>query len=122
MAKTLIVGATGHLGQEMVKACKTQGNEVHALVRPATRGDATKMKTLQAAGVTIHEGDLKDYTNGFFSYWVFSLGDLTKLGGGKLPPAEVNVYGEGNVKGSFVGLPDIAAVTMRALNDPKMQN
>jgi uncharacterized protein YbjT (DUF2867 family) len=203
MAKTLIVGATGHLGQEMVKACKTQGHEVHALVRPATRGDATKMKSLQAVGATIHEGDLKDYgslakackavdnvisviggfqigdegplvkavkeaavkrfipsdygldpaaagpgscvlfdtklaihtsikesaipytfvhTNGFFSYWVFSLGDLTKLGGGKLPPAEVNVYGDGNVKGSFVSLPDIAVVTVRALNDPNMQN
>src|SRR5438128_6248219 len=187
----------------MVKACKKQGNEVHALVRPATRGDATKMKTLEAVGATIHEGDLKDYgslvkackavdnvisvigsfqigeegplvnavkeagvkrfipsdygldpaaagpgscvlfdgksaihksikesaipytfvhTSGFFSYWVFSLGDLTKLGGGKLPPAEVNVYGEGNVKGSFVGLPDIAAVTVRALNDSKMHN
>ena len=53
---------------------------------------------------------------------MFSLGDLTKLGGGKLPPTEVNVYGDGNVKGSFVSLPDIAAVTVRALSDPKMQN
>jgi phenylcoumaran benzylic ether reductase len=203
MPKTLIVGATGHLGQQMLDACKKQGHEVHALVRPATRDDATKMKSLQAIGATIHEGDLKDYsslvkackaadnvisvigsfqigeegplvkavkeaavkrfipsdygldpaaagpgscvlfdaksaihksikesaipytfvhTNGFFSYWVFTLGDLTKLGGGKLPPTEVNVYGDGNVKGSFVSLPDIAAVTVRALSDPKMQN
>jgi uncharacterized protein YbjT (DUF2867 family) len=34
MAKTLIVGATGHLGQEVVKACAAAGNEIHALVRP----------------------------------------------------------------------------------------
>src|SRR5687767_3486801 len=58
MPKTLIVGATGHLGQELVKACKAQGNEVHALVRPATRKDAPRMKPLDAAGATIHEGDL----------------------------------------------------------------
>jgi phenylcoumaran benzylic ether reductase len=61
MPKTLIVGATGHLGQQMLDACKKQGHEVHALVRPATRDDATKMKSLQAIGATIHEGDLKDY-------------------------------------------------------------
>jgi uncharacterized protein YbjT (DUF2867 family) len=143
MAKTLIVGATGHLGQEMVKACKKQGNEVHALVRPATRGDATKMKDYgldpAAAGPrscvlfdgksAIHKSIKESaipytfvHANGFFSYWVFTLGDLTKLGSGKLPTAEVNVYGEGNIKGSFVSLPDIAAVTVRALNDSKMQN
>ena len=61
MAKTLIVGATGHLGHEILDACKKQGHEVHALVRPATRGDATRIKSLQAVGATIHEGDLKDY-------------------------------------------------------------
>jgi len=203
MAKTLIVGATGHLGQEMVKACAAAGNEIHALVRPETKKDAKKMKGLEAARATLHEGDLKRYdsllaacktvdtvvstiggtqigdeqaliqavkeagvkrfipsdfgldpaatgpnscvlfdakammhqaikqasipytfvhANGFFSYWVRTLGDLTKLMGDALPPAEVNVYGDGNVKGSFVSIADIAAVTARALNDSKMQN
>jgi uncharacterized protein YbjT (DUF2867 family) len=203
MAKTLIVGATGHLGQEMVKACAAAGNAIHALVRPETRKDTTKMKGLQAAKATIHEGDLKRYdsllaackavdyvvstvggmeigdepalikavkeagvkrfipsdfgldpaatgpnscvlfdakasmhkaikqasipytfvhANGFFSYWVRTLGDLTKLMGDTLPPAEVNIYGDGNVKGSFASVADIATVTARALNDPKMQN
>jgi uncharacterized protein YbjT (DUF2867 family) len=57
MARILIVGATGDLGQELVKACKKQGNEVHALVRSGTRRDPTKMKPLEAAGATVHEGE-----------------------------------------------------------------
>jgi uncharacterized protein YbjT (DUF2867 family) len=203
MAKTLIVGATGHLGQEMVKACAAAGNEIHALVRPETKNDAKKMKGLEAARATLHEGDLTRYdsllaackavdnvvstvggmqigdeqalikavkeagvkrfipsdfgldpaatgpnscvlfdakammhqaikqasipytfvhANGFFSYWVRTLGDLTKLMGDTLPPAELNVYGDGNVKGSFASIADIATVTARALNDAKMQN
>src|SRR5712692_6649174 len=61
MAKTLIVGATGLLGRELVTACKARGDAVHALVRPATRSDAAKMKPLQSAGATVHEGDVKDY-------------------------------------------------------------
>lgn len=201
MVKTLIVGATGLLGKEMLIACKKQGNDVHALVRPATRLDSEKMKPLEAVGATIHEGDLKDYdsllkackavdnvisvvnwqsgdertlvravkdadvkrfipsafgldfdmaapgsclvfdnfsavyksiqaaripytlvhANGFFNYWVSTLGDMTKLGK-ELPPTEVNVYGDGNVKGVFVSESDVASVTVRALNDPKMQD
>jgi uncharacterized protein YbjT (DUF2867 family) len=202
MARILVVGATGHLGGELVKACQQQGKDVHALVRPATRKDPAKMKPLQAAGATIHEGDLADYdslvracravdtvisavgglqigdegplvkaakeagvqrfvpsdfgldpvaagpgscllfdakaavqqsvkeagipytfihSNGFFTYWAFSLGDLTRLGG-PVPPDEVNVYGDGNVMGALTSLPDIAKVTVRAVDDPRMQN
>jgi len=202
MARILIVGATGHLGQELVAACQRQSAEVHALVRPAARRDPAKMKSLQAAGATIHEGDLTDegsllracravdvvisavggmqigdeaalvkaakeagvqrfvpsgfgldpaaagsgscglfdakaavqksveksaipytfiHSNGFFSYWVFSLGDLTRLGG-KLPPDEVNVYGDGNVQGVFTSLPDVATIAVRAVHDPRMRN
>jgi len=202
MAKTLIVGATGPLGREMVKACMKHGHEIHALVRPATRRDSARMALLEAAGATIHEGDLNEYnslakackavdsvisafhvargdertlvravkdagvkrfvpsagfgldfsvvapgscapldmkraiyesikaaripytivhTNGFFTSWVFTLGDLTRLGG-ELPPAEVNVYGDGNVKGAFVSEPDVATVTVRALSDPTMRD
>jgi phenylcoumaran benzylic ether reductase len=203
MAKTLIVGATGHLGQEMVKACAAAGNEIHALVRPETRNDPNKMKGLKAAKATLHDGDLKRYdtllaackavdnvvstiggtdigeeptlikavkeakvkrfipsdfgldpaatgpgscvlfdakaamhqaikaasipytfvhSNGFFSYWVRTLGDLTKLMGSALPPSDVNIYGDGTVKGAFASIADIATVTARALNDPNMQN
>jgi uncharacterized protein YbjT (DUF2867 family) len=202
MARILIVGATGHLGRELIKACPQQGHEAHALVRPATRRDLAKMELLRAAGASIHEGDLADYesllracrsvdivisavgglqigdegalvkavkeagvqrfvpsdfgldptaagpgscvlfdakaavqkavkasgipytfihSNGFFTYWAFSLGDLTRLGG-KLPPDEVNIYGDGNVMGALTSVPDVATVTVRAVNDPRMLN
>src|SRR6266850_1670373 len=61
MARILVVGATGHLGRELVKACQQQGHDTHALVRPATRRDPAKMELLRAAGATLHEGDLADY-------------------------------------------------------------
>jgi uncharacterized protein YbjT (DUF2867 family) len=202
MARILIVGATGHLGRELVKACRKQGHEAHALVRPATRQDPAKMQPLQAAGATIHEGNLADrdslvracravdivisavgglqlgdqgtlveavkeagvqrfvpsdfgldpaasgpgscllfdakavvqqtvkasgipytriHSNGFFTYWAASLGDLTRLGG-TLPPDEVNVYGDGNVMGALTSLPDVAMVTVRAAMDPRMRD
>jgi hypothetical protein len=46
---------------------------------------------------------------------------MTRLGG-DLPLEEVNLYGDGNVKGSIVSRPDIASVTIRALNDPTLQD
>ena len=58
------------------------------------------------------------YTNGFFSTWVATLGDLTRFGSASLPPDEVTLYGDGNVPATFVSEKDIAAVTMRALEDP----
>jgi uncharacterized protein YbjT (DUF2867 family) len=61
------------------------------------------------------------HANAFFSYWAFSLGDITRLGG-KIPPDEVNVYGDGNVMGALNSVPDIATVTVRAVHDPRMRN
>lgn len=58
------------------------------------------------------------YTNGFFSTWVATLGDLTRFGSASLPPDEVTLYGDGNVAATFASEKDIAAVTMRALEDP----
>jgi uncharacterized protein YbjT (DUF2867 family) len=58
------------------------------------------------------------YTNGFFSTWVATLGDLMRFGSSPLPPEEVTLYGDGNVPATFVSEKDIAAVTLRALNDP----
>ena len=202
MARILVVGATGHLGRELVKACSQQGHEAHALVRPATRKDPAKMQLLTAAGAIVHEGDLTNddsllracrsadivisavgglqigdegalveavkeagvqrfvpsdfgldpaaagpgscvlfdakaavhkavkaagipytfiHSNGFFSYWANSLGDLTRLGG-KVPPDEVSVYGDGNVAGALTSVPDVAKVTVRAVSDPRMRN
>ena len=202
MTRILIVGSTGQLGQELVTACRQQGADVHALVRPATLRDEARMRPLRDASATIHEGDLADegsllracravdvvisavggmqvtdqanlvravkdagvqrfvpsdfgldpaaagarscalfdakkavqesvkaagipytfvHSNGFFSYWAFSLGDLSRLGG-TLPPDEVNVYGDGNVMGALTSVPDIATVTVRAVHDPRMRN
>ncbi|RVB25986.1 NmrA family protein, partial [Mesorhizobium sp. M7A.F.Ca.CA.002.10.1.1] len=59
------------------------------------------------------------YTNGFFSTWVATLGDLMRFGSSPLPPDEVTLYGGGDVPATFVSEKDIAAVTLRALNDPK---
>ncbi|MER9587003.1 NmrA family NAD(P)-binding protein [Mesorhizobium sp. M0276] len=58
------------------------------------------------------------YTNGFFSTWVATLGDLMRFGSSPLPPEELTLYGNGNVPATFVSEKDIAAVTLRALNDP----
>ncbi|TSE11698.1 NAD-dependent epimerase/dehydratase family protein [Mesorhizobium intechi] len=58
------------------------------------------------------------YTNGFFSTWVATLGDLTRFGSTPLPPDEVTLYGDGTVPATFVSEKDIAAITMRALEDP----
>lgn len=58
------------------------------------------------------------YTNGFFSTWVATLGDLTRFGSAPLPPDEVTLYGDGTVPATFVSEKDIAAVTLRALEDP----
>jgi uncharacterized protein YbjT (DUF2867 family) len=61
------------------------------------------------------------HANGFFSYWAFSLGDITRLGG-KVPPDEVNVYGDGSVMGAMNSVADIAKVTVRAVHDPRLRN
>lgn len=201
MVRTLVVGATGLVGKEMVKAARRHGHEVHALVRPATRADQDKMSVLAASGTVLHEGDLAnleslvaacrevdnvistinwlsgdervlveaasiagvrrfipsaygaDFTmttpgativfdnwnavqqaveatrlphtyvhaNGFFRFWVATLGDMTRLGG-STPPTEVNLYGDGNTKGAFVSEADVATVTLRALDDPQAEN
>ena len=60
-------------------------------------------------------------TEEFFSYWAFSLGDLTGLGG-TLLPEEVNVYGDGSVMGALTSVPDVTKVTVRAVNDTRMQD
>lgn len=201
MVRTLIVGATGLVGQEMVNAARRHGHDVHALVRHATRADQNKMRVLAAAGATVHDGELADldslvaacrqadnvisainwlsgderilveaariagvkrfipsaygadftmttpcstivldtwaavrqaveaaglphtyvHTNGFFSFWISTLGDMTRLGG-STPPTEVNLYGDGDTKGGFVSEADIAEVTLRALDDPQAEN
>src|SRR5689334_12284331 len=60
MARILVVGATGHLGRELVAACRQLGHEPHALVRPSARRDPARMAPLEAARATLHEGDLAD--------------------------------------------------------------
>jgi uncharacterized protein YbjT (DUF2867 family) len=56
--KTLLVGATGLLGPEICQRLTAAGGQVRALVRPTS--DAGKRAALQAMGVELVEGDLKD--------------------------------------------------------------
>ena len=56
--KTLLVGATGLLGPEICQRLTAAGRHVRALVRPMAA--AGKRAALQAMGVALVEGDLKD--------------------------------------------------------------
>ncbi|MER8807051.1 NmrA family NAD(P)-binding protein [Mesorhizobium australicum] len=86
----------------------------------AAPGSIEPLDIKRAVFDAVREADLPYtviYTNGFFSTWVATLGDLTRFGSSPLPPDEVTLYGEGNVPATFVSEKDIAAVTMRALED-----
>ena len=61
MTKVLVVGATGLVGSNLVKACRERGNEVRALVRPETMADKTKTSSLRTSGATIFEGSLENF-------------------------------------------------------------
>ncbi|TPK89477.1 NmrA family NAD(P)-binding protein [Mesorhizobium sp. B2-4-17] len=87
----------------------------------AAPGSIEPLDLKRAVFDAIREADLPYtviYTNGFFSTWVATLGDLTRFGSTPLPPDEVTLYRDGNVPATFVSEKDIAAVTMRALEDP----
>ncbi|AZO53757.1 MULTISPECIES: NmrA family NAD(P)-binding protein [unclassified Mesorhizobium] len=87
----------------------------------AAPGSIEPLDLKRAVFDAVREADLPYtviYTNGFFSTWVATLGDLTRFGSSPLPPDEVTLYGDGNVPATFVSEKDIAAVTMRALEDP----
>ena len=57
MKKVLITGATGFIGQHIVKANVAKGNRVRALVLPGDAGEAG----LKAQGVEVINGDIRDY-------------------------------------------------------------
>ncbi|TPM06547.1 NAD-dependent epimerase/dehydratase family protein [Mesorhizobium sp. B2-3-11] len=87
----------------------------------AAPGSIEPLDIKRAVFDAVREADLPYtviYTNGFFSTWVATLGDLTRFGSSPLPPDEVTLYGDGNVPATFVSEKDIAAVTLRALEDP----
>ncbi|TVU22306.1 hypothetical protein EJB05_31991 [Eragrostis curvula] len=59
--------------------------------------------------------------NGFAETYLPSIGDVTAVGGG--PPAnKITVLGDGNAKGVFMVEEDIAAYTMRAVDDERTLN
>ena len=197
--KILIVGATGLVGGNLVQACKAEGIEIHALVRPQSLTDSSKVDPLRANGATIHEGSLEDYdsllkacsevevvisaaggmqislqpslvkagveagvkrfipsdyggdpkvtergssmlfdaksaihkvvkeanlnytfvhANLTFEAWLYGLGQI----GLPSPPEEVQLYGNGSVKGALVSVADTARVTVAAADDPRTLN
>ena len=58
------------------------------------------------------------HANGFFEYWVYSLGEVGLFA----PPAEVRLYGEGRVKAALASVADVARVTAAAVDDPRTEN
>lgn len=58
MATTLVIGATGVLGREVVGRLRAEGRTVRALVR--AHSDPEKVQALRDVGADIVEGDLKD--------------------------------------------------------------
>lgn len=63
MTKVLVAGATGLVGSNLIKACKEQGKEVSALVRPTSLADSAKMDLLRASGAVLCEGSLEDFSS-----------------------------------------------------------
>ncbi|MEU1663919.1 NmrA family NAD(P)-binding protein [Streptomyces sparsogenes] len=60
-SKTLVVGATGLLGSQIVSALLDKGAPVRALVRPGTKGDKkAALAALEARGLELVEGDITD--------------------------------------------------------------
>lgn len=56
--KTLVIGATGLLGQEICRRLTEAGCQVRALVRRTS--DQAKRAGLERLGIELVEGDLKD--------------------------------------------------------------
>jgi len=53
--RALATGATGFVGGRLVSLLAGRGDEVRALVRDRSKGDA-----LEADGISLHEGDVLD--------------------------------------------------------------
>ncbi|KAL6633696.1 hypothetical protein ACP70R_026367 [Stipagrostis hirtigluma subsp. patula] len=64
-SRVLVVGATGRLGGSLVRASLAAGHETFALVRPRhlARPDSPVLEPLVAAGATLLEGSLEDYSS-----------------------------------------------------------
>lgn len=63
MTRVLVAGATGLVGSNLVKACKEQGKDVRALVRPTRLADSARIDPLRASGAVICEGSLEDFSS-----------------------------------------------------------
>ncbi|KAL3697222.1 hypothetical protein R1sor_011298 [Riccia sorocarpa] len=65
-SKVLIIGATGYLGNYLVKASIKLGHPTFILARSPTPSDPAKaqlLKSFRDSGVTVLEGDLNDHEN-----------------------------------------------------------
>jgi len=61
MKNVLIVGATGNLGPNIVKALVNNGHQVSALMRPTSIADTSKTQPLTDQGVELLEGSFEDH-------------------------------------------------------------
>jgi uncharacterized protein YbjT (DUF2867 family) len=77
-------------------------------------GKAAVQQAVKDAGI--------EYTflnaNCFMSFWAAGLGQLGLMS----PPEEVSYFGNGDVPVCFTNVPDVAAVALRVLTDPRAAN
>ncbi|XP_070662635.1 probable pinoresinol-lariciresinol reductase 3 isoform X4 [Malus domestica] len=149
-SRVLIIGVTGNLGHHLAQAALQFSHPTFALVRPSTFSDphkSHKLHSLSSAGVTLLQGSLEDEESLMtavkqvdvvicavsakqvlrqkFLIQVIKQAGCIKLvqPGLKVPPRDkVTIFGDGNTKGVFVKESDVAAFTIRALDDPRTLN
>ena len=95
--KCVVTGATGHIGNVLVRELVEKGYEVTAFIR---EGESTR--PLQNLPVNICYGDVRDKESLKIAFqgadWVFHLAGLIDIGSGnKKMMYEVNVQGSKNV-------------------------
>ena len=118
----------------IVMAIKEAGNVIKRFLPSEFGSDPERVHTVDPAA-TLYAGKISlrrlieaegiphTYVccNGFAETYLLSIGDVTALGAG--PPSDkITVLGDGDAKGVFVVEEDIAAYTVRAIDDTRTLN
>jgi nucleoside-diphosphate-sugar epimerase len=119
-SKTLVVGATGLLGSQIVSSLLDKGAPVRALVRPGTEGDKKAALTaLEARGLELVEGDITDPVEKLAA----AIGDATTVvsaiqgGPDLIIDGQVNLVRAAEQAGARRFIPSDFAIDMTKLDD-----